>query len=271
MIFDTHAHYDDSAFKEDREEILSGLKSNGVGFVVDAAARCSSIPNIIKLTEQYDFLYGAAGLHPTELYKMECGEDDSIRGNKDFYAGDKEFEIVKEALKNPKIIAVGEIGLDYHYPDTDKPFQKEWFARQIHLAKEVNYPILVHSRDSAADTLDVIQAESAKDCGGVIHCFSYELEMAKIYLDLGFYIGVGGVLTYKNGRKLRRIVAYMPMDRILLETDCPYLAPEPVRGSRNNSANIKYVAEKIAEIKGLSFEEVVSITEENAKRMYKWN
>lgn len=199
---------------------------------------------------------------------MEYG-DDSVRGNKEALAGDTEFRIVADTLKHPKFVAVGEIGLDYHYNDIEKDFQKEWFARQIHLAKAEGYPVIVHSRDAAADTLDLVKAESARDCGGVIHCFSYELEMAKIYLDMGFYIGIGGVLTFKNGRKLRQIVEYMPVDRILLETDCPYMAPEPFRGKRNDSTLIRYVAEKIAEIKNLDYDEIVGITTENAKTMYR--
>ena len=255
LIFDSHAHYDDSAFDADRDELLAGLKEKGIGLVVNACAAISDLKDIIPLTRKYDFLYGASGVHPSELSEMD----------------DKKFADIEMALDEPKIVAVGEIGLDYHYDDTDKPLQKEWFARQIDLAKRKNYPIIVHSRDAAADTLDIIKAENAREAGGVIHCFSYEKEMAKIYMDMGFYIGVGGVVTYKNGRKLKEVVEYMPLEKMLLETDCPYLSPEPFRGRRNDSSMLNYVADKVAEIKGTDRETVIEVTRENAKRMYRIN
>ena len=253
LIFDTHAHYDDEAFDADRDELLRSLASRGVGFVLNADAEFEDLPRIIELTEKYDFIYGAAGVHPSELEEMD----------------DEKLAVIEKALENPKIVAVGEIGLDYHYEDTDKPLQKEWFVKQIELAKRTGYPIIVHSRDAAADTLDIIRAEDAHD--GVIHCFAYEKEMAKIYMDRGFYIGVGGVVTYKNSRKLKEVVEYMPLERMLLETDCPYLSPEPERGRRNDSSKLTFVVDKIAEIKGVDPETVIRITCENAKRMYRIN
>ena len=253
LIFDTHAHYDDSAFDEDRDELLGSLKSEGIGLVVNACAEYEDLARIKKLTEKYDFMYGASGVHPSELSEMD----------------DKKFADIERALDEPKIVAVGEIGLDYHYPDTNKPLQKEWFVRQIDLARRKGYPIIVHSRDAAADTLDIIKSEGWNE--GVIHCFSYEKEMAGIYMDMGFYIGVGGVVTYKNGRKLKEVVEYMPLEKMLLETDCPYLSPEPFRGRRNDSSMLNYVADKVAEIKGIDRETVIEVTRENAKRMYRIN
>ena len=255
LIFDSHAHYDDEAFDADRDELLQRMHENGVGYIVNASADPDDMPKIIELTKKYDFLYGTAGIHPSDVPEMN----------------DDNFSCVEEMLKTDKILAVGEIGLDYHYPDTNKPLQKEWFAAQIDLARREGYPIVVHSRDAAKDTLDMIRSERAADAGGVIHCFSYEKEMARIYLDLGFLIGIGGVLTFKNARKLKEIVEYMPLERMLLETDCPYLAPVPFRGKRNDSTLLKYVVSAAAEIKNKDEEEIISVTTANAKAMYRLN
>ena len=294
MIFDTHAHYDDQAFDEDREELLSGLFENGVGCVMDASAAVRNMPFILELTKRYEFVYGSAGIHPCEAYqsgdnagkpvmkKRKSSEssfgpqmlatlelyDEKEIITPDWRAGDREEQLIRAMLAEPKIMAVGEIGLDYHYEDTQKDVQKDWFARQIAIAREFHRPIFVHSRDAAADTLDMIRAEKAQEAGGIIHCFSYSKEMAREYVDLGFYIGIGGVLTYKNAKKLKEVAAYVPMDHIVLETDCPYLAPSPFRGKRNDSSLLCYVAEVLAQIKGLSAEEVIQITEENACRVY---
>ena len=294
MIFDTHAHYDDQAFDEDREELLSGLFENGVGYVLDASAAVRNMPFILELTKRYDFLYGSAGIHPCEAYqsgdnagkpvmkKRTAGEwgfgplvlkaldlyEEGEIITPDWRAGDREEQLIRAMLAEPKIMAVGEIGLDYHYEDTQKDVQKDWFARQICIAREFHKPIFVHSRDVAAETLDLIRAEKAQEVGGIIHCFSYSKEMAREYVDLGFLIGIGGVLTYKNAKKLKEVAAYVPMDHIVLETDCPYLAPSPFRGKRNDSSLIRYTAEVLAQIKGLSAEEVIQITEENACRVY---
>lgn len=253
LIFDTHAHYNDEAFQEDREELLSGLFSNGVGTVVEVSAEFGGIPRVLELAEQHDFMYAAVGVHPTEVYDLP---DSDLA------------EVERYAVSGSKVVAIGEIGLDYHYPDTQKEKQKKWFARQIDLAKRLKLPIIVHSRDAAKDTLDLIRAENAREAGGVIHCFSYEPEMAALYTDMGFYIGIGGVVTFKKSRKLKEIAAKMPMELMLLETDCPYLAPEPFRGRRNNSALIRYVAETVAGLRGMSVSDVIRITSENARRFY---
>lgn len=255
-IFDTHTHYDDASFDADREELLSGLFENGVETVVNICADFAGIPNVLQLTDRYDFMYAAVGVHPTEVYDLKDSDIEAVES----YA--------KAGLASGKTVAIGEIGLDYHYPDTEKEKQKQWFAMQIALAKELKLPIVVHSRDAAADTLDLIRAEKAEEAGGVLHCFSYEPEMAKIYTDMGFYIGVGGVVTFKNARKLKETVKQMPMERMLLETDCPYLAPEPFRGKRNNSALIRYVAEEVAKLRDMETEDVIRITAENARRFY---
>jgi len=252
-IFDSHAHYDDHAFDEDREEILSGLFENGVSKVMDVSARADEIDRVLKLAEQYDFMYASAGVHPSEIYELSR----------------EDLKVVENALSHPKVKAVGEIGLDYHYEDTIKSVQKDWFEMQIELAKKHNLPIIVHSRDAAADTYDIIKSTNARDVGGVIHCFSYEIEMAKLYMDMGFYIGVGGVVTYKNGRKLKEIVEYMPMDLMLLETDCPYLPPTPHRGERNFSGYLNYVVDEISALKGIDQDEIRGVTFENACRMYR--
>lgn len=252
LIFDTHAHYDDDAFLKDREEILSGLCEHGVGEVVDVSAALEGVPAVLALSQQFDFIYAAVGVHPTETYELE----------------NSDIEKVERYASADKVVAIGEIGLDYHYPDTQKTKQKEWFAMQIDLAKRLHLPIIVHSRDAAQDTLELIKAENAREAGGVLHCFSYEPEMAKIYTDMGFYIGIGGVVTFKNARKLKEIAAKMPMEQMLLETDCPYLAPEPFRGRRNDSTLIKYVAEAIASLRGMSAEDVIRITADNARRFY---
>jgi len=291
MIFDTHAHYDDHAFDGDRKEILSGLLEQGVSLVMEASAAARNMPVILQMTREYDFIYGSAGLHPCETYgcgdnmgrpvmhkaamdvpevraALEAFADDEII-TKEWTAGRREEDLIKALLCQPKIQAVGEIGLDYHYDDTRKDVQKEWFSKQIVFAKEADNPIFIHSRDAAADTLDLVKAEDAARVGGIVHCFSYSKEMAAAYVDLGFYIGVGGVVTYKNAKKLKEVVSYLPMTSIVLETDCPYLAPSPFRGRRNDSSLIQYTAEAIAQLKGISVQEVIEVTETNAKHVYR--
>lgn len=255
LIFDSHAHYDDTAFDEDRDVLLAGLKEAGIGNVVDISANLKDLPRILELTKKYDFIYASAGVHPCDVYELE----------------EADLAKIEEALDDPKTAAVGEIGLDYHYDDTDKAKQKDWFIRQIDLAKRKGYPLVIHSRDAAQDTFDIMKSEKAEDAGGVIHCFSYEKEMAKRYLDLGYYIGVGGVITYKNARKLVEVVEYMPMERLLLETDCPYLCPVPFRGKRNDSRMLKYVISRVSEIKKISEEEVIRVSADNACKMYRLN
>ena len=253
MIFDTHAHYDDEQFDADREALLSGMKAGGVGMIVDAAATVASWDKILELTEKYPFLYGSVGVHPDEVGDLN----------------EENFARMSELADRKKIVAIGEIGLDYYWPEPDHETQKKWFLRQLDLAREIKKPVIIHSRDAAKDTVDLMTEAHAEEIGGVIHCYSYTKETAKIFLDMGFYFGIGGVLTFKNAKKLKEAVEYIPMDRIVLETDCPYLAPEPNRGKRNSSLNIPYVIAAMAQIKGITEEEVRKAAWDNSLKLYR--
>lgn len=253
MIFDTHAHYDDEAFDEDREELLKSLADQGIEAVTNVGASIKSSINTLELVKKYPHVYGAIGVHPSETGELD----------------DEKADWLKAQSAHEKIVAIGEIGLDYYWDEPEREIQKKWFIRQLHLAAEVGLPVIIHSRDAAKDTLDIMKAEGAKDIGGVIHCFSYGTEMAREYLNMGFYLGIGGVLTFKNAKKLKEVVEYMPIDQLVLETDCPYLAPVPNRGKRNSSLNLTYVVQEISAIKGISEEEVIHITNRNAKKLYR--
>lgn len=252
MIFETHAHYDDEKFEQDANEILLGLKDKGIGEVVNVGASMQGSKKSVELSEKYSFVYAAVGVHPTECAMMT----------------QEDIDWLEEALSFEKTVALGEIGLDYYWDDVDKQTQKKWFIRQLELAVKTQMPVIIHSRDAAKDTLDIINEYSAKIKKMVIHCFSYEKEMAKKYLDKGYYIGVGGVVTFNNARKLREVVEFAPIDKILLETDSPYLAPVPNRGKRNDSSNLIYVAQAIAQMKKMEVEKVIEITRQNAINFY---
>lgn len=254
MIFESHAHYDDEAFDEDRELILGKeLPAAGIDTVINVGASLNSCKKTLDLMEMYPYIYGAIGIHPSDTGDL----------NEENFAG------LKEWCTKEKVVAVGEIGLDYHYDEPKKDVQKEWFVKQLHLAKEIGKPVIIHSRDAAKDTMDIMTIEHAEEIGGVVHCYSYTKEVAKTFLDMGFYFGIGGVVTFSNGKKLKETVEILPMDRILLETDCPYLAPTPNRGKRNSSLYIPFIAEEIAKIKGISVEEVYKITSDNGKRLFR--
>ncbi|BCK01845.1 TatD family hydrolase [Anaerocolumna chitinilytica] len=253
MIFETHAHYDDEAFNDDREELIDSFSKEGIGCVVNIGASLESSRASLALAEKYPFIYAAIGVHPSETAELT----------------EENFTWLKENAINPKVVAIGEIGLDYYWDTPDRDIQKRWFLQQMELAKEVNLPAVIHSRDAAEDTLRMIQSSNLASVGGIIHCFSYSKEMAKAYIDMGFYLGIGGVLTFKNAKKLKEVVEYAPMESLVLETDSPYLAPEPNRGKRNSSLNLTYVAQKIAEIKGLDYETVLKVTEQNARAVYR--
>ena len=252
-IFDTHAHYDDMAFDEDRDDLLAGLPENGIARVVNVGASLASCERTIELMNRYDYIYGAIGIHPSETAELN----------------DKAFEWLREQCQLKKCVAVGEIGLDYYWEEPDRELQKEWFRRQLNLARDLAKPVVIHSRDAAKDTVDLMAEEHAEEIGGVIHCYSYTKETAESFLKMGFYFGVGGVLTFKNAKKLKEAVAYIPLERIVLETDCPYLAPEPNRGKRNSSLNIPYVITALAEIKGVGEEAVRQAAWENAHKLYR--
>ena len=253
MIFDTHAHYDDEAFDDDREELIAHLPEAGIGCVVNIASSVRSIDECLALAHRFPHVYCALGIHPEHCADMT----------------DTLLEEIREKLTDDRAIAVGEIGLDYYWPEPDRELQKYWFAEQIRLANEMDLPVVVHSREAAADTMRIMKENSADKVGGVVHCYSYSAELAKEFVKMGFYIGIGGVVTFKNAKKIVEVVGEIPLERIVLETDCPYLAPVPYRGKRNSSAYLSYVAARIAEIKGVAEEEVIRVTTENAGKMYR--
>ena len=253
MIFESHAHYDDSKFDDDREELLSSMQENGIEKIINIGCSIESCKSTLELTKQYLFVYGAMGIHPSDI--GDLNEDT--------------FLWLKEQVKKEKVVAVGEIGLDYYWDKENHEKQEYWFRRQIALAREEKLPMIIHSREAAADTLRVMKEEKSEEIGGVIHCFSYSVEMAEEYLKMGFYLGIGGVVTFKNAKKIKEVVQMAPMERILLETDSPYLAPVPYRGKRNSSLYLPYVVQEIAELKGISEEEVIETTEKNAVRLFR--
>lgn len=253
MIFDSHAHYDDEAFDTDRDELLDSFPFNDIGIVVNVGASIETSRNTVELTKRFPHVHGAVGVHPNEVGTMTAADLVQLR----------------QFAMEDKIVAIGEIGLDYYYREPDKEIQKIWFMKQMELARELKLPIIIHSRDAAKDTLDLMKANYAEEIGGVVHCFSYSKEIAKEILDMNFYIGIGGVLTFNNAKKLKEAVKEIPLERIVLETDCPYLAPEPNRGKRNSSLNLTYVAKQLAELKGISYEQVVETTYNNAKALYR--
>ena len=254
MIIDTHAHYDDERFDTDRDELLLSMKDKGVEIIVNASASAKGCEDSLALAKKYEFVYTMAGIHPCDVIDLE---------------EPKVFERVKQIAMDEKCVAVGEIGLDYYWDEPDRSIQKKWFINQLNFAKEIGKPVNIHSRDAFADTLEIMRACGAHEAGGIIHCFSYGVECAKEFLNMGFSLGIGGVVTFKNGKKLKEVVEYTPLERIVLETDCPYLSPEPNRGRRNDSGNIRYVVDEIARIKNITPEEVIKVTRENALNIYR--
>ncbi len=252
MLFDTHAHYDDERFDPDREELLASLPEKGVDLVINVGYDMPSSENSVALAEKYPYIYAAVGVHPHDAKTLT--EGDCVR--------------LLELSRHPRVVAIGEIGLDYHYDLSPRDVQRTAFARQIELAKEAGLPFAVHEREACKDCLDVLKAQGVGERAGVMHCFSGSRETAKILLDMGMYISVGGPVTFKNNVKTVDMVDYVPLDRLFIETDSPYLAPAPHRGKRNDSSLVLHVAEKIAEIKGLSVEEVAAVTKENAKKFF---
>ncbi len=254
MIFETHAHYDDDRFEKDRDTLLSSLKQQGIGRVMNVGASIESTKTTLALADVYDFVYAAVGVHPSDI---DCLNEES-------------FAWLREQTASRKVAAVGEIGLDYYW-EKDAAVQERqryWFARQMELAREASLPVIIHSREAAADTLKVLKSVHAEQIPGVIHCYSYSREMAEEFIKMGYYIGVGGVVTFKNAKKLKETVQAIPLERILLETDCPYMAPEPYRGKRNDSSYLPLVLAAIAELRGITPEEVERATEENARCLF---
>ena len=252
-IFDTHVHYDDDAFAEDRSEVLASLKEYGVEKVTDIGAGIASSKTALELAKKTPWMYCALGVIPGQ-----CSE-----------INDETWKWLCEAAeKEEKCVAIGEIGLDHHWDDDPHDVQAEWFVNQMDLARKLGKPIVIHSREAAKDTIDIMRGHHAGDIGGVLHCYSYSAESAREFLNMGFFFGIGGVVTFKNAKKLIEAVEYIPLSNIVLETDCPYLAPTPHRGERNCSLYLTLVIEAIAEIKGMTAEEVEAVTWENAKRLY---
>ncbi len=252
MLFDTHAHYDDERFDPDREELLAALPERGVDLVINVGYDMPSSRNSVAFAEKYPYIYAAVGVHPHD--------------SKSFTQED--YDELLAISKHEKVVAIGEIGLDYHYDLSPRDIQKEVFARQIALAKEAELPFAVHEREACKDCIDILKAEGTGSRAGVMHCFSGSRETAKLLLDMGMYISVGGPVTFKNNVKTVDMVKYVPLDRLFIETDSPYLTPVPHRGKRNDSSYVIYVAEKIAEIKGITVEEAAEITKSNAKRFF---
>lgn len=248
-IFDTHAHYDDDKFNIDRDALLSSLKDRGVIAVVSCGCDIETSKANFELSKKYDYIYFAAGFHPENLEGFELSD----------------LEKIKALASDERCVAIGEIGLDYYWMSSTKEKQKEFFVAQIELAKEMNLPVIIHDRDAHGDSLDIIKETKPQ---GVLHCFSGSKEMAKEAVKIGMYIGLNGVATFKNARKSLEVALEIPRDRLVLETDCPYLCPEPFRGKRNDSSYIPYIAQKIGELWEMSAQEVLDITSENAKRLY---
>ena len=251
MLYDTHAHFDSEEFAEDRDELLEKVHQEGVDLINNIGADMESSRDSIKLAENHDFVYATVGVHPSEVGEMT----------------EKDIDKLREMAKHEKVVAIGEIGLDYHYMDgTSEEDQRFWFKRQLELAKELDMPVVIHDRESKGQCIEILKEMDIHK--GVMHCFSGSAETAKILLDMGFFISFTGVVTFKNARKAVEAVKAIPIERLFIETDAPYMAPEPVRGTRNHSGNVIRVAEKFAEIKGMDVEEVKRITTENAKRFF---
>ncbi len=248
-IFDSHAHYTDKAFNDDRKNMLGSLKESGICGIINCGADIESSVFSIELADEYDYIYAACGIHPEEADKVP----------------ENYIEILRKLAENKKCVAIGEIGLDYYWRQDTKEKQKELFENQILLAKELDLPIIVHDREAHGDTLKILKKHKPK---GVLHCFSGSPETAEEILKLGMYIGLGGALTFKNARKAVEVAQMLPLDRLLLETDCPYMAPVPFRGKRNYSGYVPYIAEKVGEIKGIDPQTVLNVTSENTKKLF---
>ena len=250
MYFESHAHYDDERFDDDRDELLASFPAEGIETVVNSSSDIASSRASIALAEKYPFFYASVGVHPHEVSKMREADIDTLR----------------ELSKHPKVVAIGEIGLDFYYDLSPRDDQRYWFKRQLALAEELDMPVIIHSRDASQECFDIISASNVRK--GVIHCYSGSAPMAQDYADMGFYIGIGGSLTFKNDKKTVEVVEKLPLEKILIETDSPYLAPVPYRGRRNDSRLLKYVVEKISEIKNVPEIDICNITKNNAIELF---
>ncbi|GIO09811.1 hydrolase TatD [Brevibacillus reuszeri] len=253
MLFETHAHLNAKEFDEDREEVIARAQENGVSTIVNIGFNAETIPTCMELAEAHDFIYAVIGWHPQDAKDMT----------------DEHLEWIEELSRHPKVVGLGEMGLDYYWDTSPKDVQAEVFRKQIRLARKLDMPIIIHNRDAHHDVLTILKEEKAADVGGIMHCFSGSWETAKLALDMNFYISFGGPLTFKNAKQPKEVAAKVPQDKLLIETDCPYLTPHPFRGKRNESGYVRYVCEEMANIRGLSYEEMAQITTDNAKRLFR--
>ncbi|NLG87834.1 MAG: TatD family hydrolase [Clostridiaceae bacterium] len=252
MLIDSHAHYDDKQFDIDRDMVMKKIESQGVAAVVNPSENLASMRKVLEMSEAYGFLYAALGFHPHNAAEFSIEFLDTIR----------------EMSKSGKVVAIGEVGLDYYYDFSPREAQKKCFAAHISVAKELKLPLIIHDRDAHKDVIDIIKAENAGSAGGVFHCFPGSVEMAREVLDAGFYIALGGAVTFKNAKRPVEVAKYVPIDRLLVETDSPYMAPVPYRGKRNDSGYLPVIIEKIAEIRDMEYEQVARATAENACRLF---
>ncbi|MGG3890557.1 TatD family hydrolase [Metabacillus fastidiosus] len=252
MLFDTHAHLNALQYENDVEEVIQRALDEGVSEIVVVGFDRETIERAMELIEEYDFIYAAIGWHPVDAIDMT----------------DKDLQWIRELSEHPKVVAIGEMGLDYYWDKSPKDIQKEVFRKQIALAKEVKLPIIIHNRDATADVVTILEEEGASEVGGIMHCFTGSLEVAKQCMDMNFYISFGGPVTFKNAKKPKEVVQEIPLDRLLIETDCPYLTPHPFRGKRNEPGYVKYVAEEIAKLRNLSYEEIAKKTSDNGKKIF---
>ncbi|RXZ01062.1 TatD family hydrolase [Fictibacillus sp. S7] len=251
-MFDTHAHLNAIQFEEDLEDVIQRALDEGISHIVVVGFDQPTIKGALKLADTYDFIYAAVGWHPVDAVDMTP----------------EDLQWIEELADHPKVVAIGEMGLDYHWDKSPKDVQKRVFRQQIQLAKKVKLPIIIHNREATQDVVDILREEGAEEVGGIMHCYSGSLEVAKECMDMNFYISFGGPVTFKNAKKPKEVAKEIPIDRLLIETDCPYLSPHPLRGKRNEPSYVKYVAEAIAELREIPLEDLVKKTTENAKRLY---
>jgi TatD DNase family protein len=252
MLFDTHAHLNAIQYNDDLQEVIDRALEEGVSNIVVVGFDRPTISRAIELAEQYDFIYAAVGWHPVDAIDMT----------------EEDLQMIEQLAAHPKVVALGEMGLDYYWDKSPKEVQKEVFRKQIALAKKVKLPIIIHNREATADVIEILREENAAEVGGIMHCFTGSIEVAKQCIDMNFYISFGGPVTFKNAKKPKEVAKEIPLEHLLIETDCPYLTPHPFRGKRNEPSYVKYVAEAIAELKGISFEEVAQKTSDNAKKLF---
>lgn len=253
MLFDSHAHLNDERFDEDREELISSLQEKGVDLVVNPGACIKTSIESVELANKYDFIYAAVGVHPHDVGDLDDTAIDTLR---------------KLATENEKVVAIGEIGLDYYYDNYPRDIQQKWFIKQIELANELKLPIIIHDRDAHGDTLEIIKKYKSPEIGCVLHCYSGSVELAREYVKMGCYISLSGTVTFKNNKKTKEVAREIPLDRLFIETDSPYMAPTPHRGKRNDPSLVQFVADTIAVEKGVSYETVCKATKENAKKFF---